>query len=359
MTALNLFSHTTHERLQDAFICYLVDCASQPDRDLQKCGLEFVRTLFQAGASDGTEGVPVLGPDGEPMDLYVGPCKVSGVCKPNCQRAKIDVDFQAKVDGKTVTFLIENKTDTEAHSDQLKRYLDFIIKEQKSDLIKPVYLKTGYVFSDERARVKCNKYSMFEAEDMKNFLDGQEATQKDEILRQYAEYLSDRIKTRDDNLEKWDLNQNPVQWEFMLKLRKTLEDAAGEWQCFIPKKLSGLLKDDDIWKEKRLVRKTEHGMWMQYCFLKHLHWRIDSGKSLRLRIEHCNAGLDFNEVQEEYRSRFKETLEKEGLYPGNLGGGPYVSTVGSIKTTKFQGMELSEFLERVKRVHIGFLERIS
>lgn len=363
MATPNIFSCVTSERLQDAFVCYLVACANQTtsDRDLQECGLEFVRTLFRAGASDKTAGVPLLGPDGK-MVSHDGQCKVSEVYDLKSQYNDIDVYFQAKVDGKTVTFLIENKTDTEAHSDQLKRYLDFVIKEQKSDLIKPVYFKTGYVFSDERAFVECNKYSVFEAKDMKKFLDCQEAKQKDEILRQYAEHLKNLIKTRDEDLTKWDLDH--VRWEFMLKLQEMLKDAAGEWQCFIFKKFSGLPKDDDIWKEKGLKRKNElGGMWMEYWFSKHLYWRIEKGQQLRLKIELCSTEWDYDEVQEEYRSRFEEVLLEKGV-SGKAGRwrGKYRFIVGNIQipvSNFLEGKAVSDFLDQVKQVHIGFLERIS
>ena len=163
----NLFDYATSELSQDAFICWLVACAAKATGDLQKCGLEFVRTLFRTGASNRTGGVPVLGPDGEPI-RHNGPCDVSDVSCPCSQYNKIDVYFQAKVDGKRVSFIIENKKDGSVHSDQLARYLKAAIRDEKEeDLIKPVYFKTGYVFSDEREAVERDKYSVFRAEDLK------------------------------------------------------------------------------------------------------------------------------------------------------------------------------------------------
>ena len=156
-----------------------------------------MRTLFQAGKSGRTGGVPMLGPDGELTAPYNGPCDVSDVSLPSPQYEGIDVYFQAKVDGKRVSFIIEDKKDGSVHSDQLARYLEFVIRdEEKKDLIKPVYFKTGYVFSDEREAVEKDKYSVFEAEDMARFLGGQDATRENEILRQYAEYLAAFMEPR-------------------------------------------------------------------------------------------------------------------------------------------------------------------
>ena len=362
MSTPNIFSYATKELSQDAFICWLVACASESTGHLQKCGLAFVRTLFQAGVSDGIEGVPVLGPDGE-MALHDGPCEVSDVCTPKLQHQKIDVYFQAKVDGKKVSFLIEDKINTRDHSNQLARYLDSISQDaEKEDLIKPVYFKTGYVFNDERCAVKKNKYFVFEAKDMKNFLDShQDAIRENEILRQYSEYLNDKIKKRAKALANWDLDQDYVQWEFMRKLHKVLRNADGEWQCFIPNKLSG--EPDWEWLWNGLGRSTNLGgsSWTQYWFSKYLYWRLDSWKPLRLMISLNNAGKSYDVVHE-YRNRFKEARQQEGLCAGKVQmrrGNE--CTVGSIDTANLKEMnvsEFSEFLDQVKQVHIGFLERI-
>ena len=246
----NLFDYATSELSQDAFICWLVACAAEATGDLQECGRAFVRALFRAGASDGIGGIPVLGPDGKPTTPYDGSCDVSDVSSPTPQYHRIDVYFQAKVDGKMVSFIIEDKTHTKYHSGQLARYIkDVSTDDEEEYLIKPIYFKTGYVFSDERDTVEKNNYSVFEAEDMKRFLDGQNATRENEILRQYAEYLACQMKTRADAHANWDLNQDHVQWEFMLKLRDRLGNMAGEWQPFIPAELSGSPPNSDwLWR---------------------------------------------------------------------------------------------------------------
>ena len=78
------------------------------------------------------------------------PSKVGQVlCEPEQQHGNIDVYFQAKVDGQIVSFIIENKRHTEMRGGQLERYLREVMKDSEpKDLIKAVYLKTGYVFDD-------------------------------------------------------------------------------------------------------------------------------------------------------------------------------------------------------------------
>ncbi len=355
----NLFNYATKELSQDAVICWLVACATEATGDLQKCGLEFVRTLFRAGKSDRTGGVPVLRYDGE-RDLHDGPCDVSDVSCPSPQYDRIDVYFQAKVDGKTVSFIIEDKKDGSTDSKQLAGHLEVVIgDEEKEDLIKPIYFKTGYVFSDEREAVEKDKYSVFEAEDMTSFLGSQDATRENEILRQYTEYLAAFMEPRIKAQQEWDLDQDHVQWEFMLKLRDRLRDVVGEWQSF----MSGF--PDWTWGGLgRDTNKGGGGSWTQYWFARHLFWRFDSWHPLRLMIDREQAGsVEGSDVMlYEYRNCFTKALQEGELSDGGIdvdNSRGNQCTVGSVEITNFQGMTESEFLDRIKQVHIRFLESIS
>ena len=367
MKGPNIFNYATTELSQDAVICWLVACAAEATGDLQECGRAFVRTLFRLGASD-----KILGPDGNRADSspYNGLCNVGDVINIRCQynitpNDRLDVYFQAEIDERKVTFIVENKKDGGADVGQLKRYLEAVIRdEEERNLIKPIFFKTGYMFSDERMDVERAKYSVFEAKDMKSFLDGQDVTRENEILRQYAEYLTCQIETRADAQARYEFGQDHVQWEFMRKLRDRLENAAGEWRPFIPTRLSGPPPNSD-WLWRSLGRGTNNSgsPWTQYWFAQHLFWRLDSGMPLRLMINIQNVGrtVERGEV-EGYRDRFEKALGEEGLDTGDIGlvmrSNAQECTIGSIKTTNFQGMTVSEFLERVTRVHIRFLDMI-
>lgn len=363
MSIPNIFKYATKELSQDAVICWLVACATEATGDLQKCGLEFVRTLFRAGKSR-TGGVPVLGSDGKLTAPHDGPCNVSDVSCPRPQYGRIDVYFQAKVDGNRVSFVIEDKKDGSTDSKQLAQHIKVVIKDKEEEnLIKPVYFKTGYMFSDEREAVEQNNYSMFKAEDMASFLGSQDVTQENEILRQYAEYLACQMKTRDDAQANWDLNQDHVQWKFMLKLRCRLRTEADKWQSFVPDELSGSpQKSIKLWHCLGRRRNSGGSPCTQYWFAKHLFWRLDSEKPLRLMIYLSNAEKSVEESEgmvHEYRDRFKEALQKEGLGAGcvRMRRGNEC-TIGSVETAKFQGMTVCEFLDKVTRVHISFLDMI-
>ena len=386
----NFFFSDAPESLQDAFIRWLVECATESTNPLHECGLAFVSELFRAGASAGTQDIPVLNHDGNPMDPpYNGPCNVTYVGNPCTQYNRIDVYFQAKVDGKVVSFIIEDKIDSLPGEGQLKKYLKSVIKDtfvltqldmwcakEEKDLIKPVYFKTGYVFSDERDAVEQDKYSVFKAEDMKKFLAGhQDAIRENQILCQYSEYLNKKIKSRDEALKNWKFEKDYVQWEFMLKLRQVLRNADDKWQDFVPNELSGepeLGEPDESgqrWKNGlgRGNHPKDPGSWTQYWFSEHLFWQFDwfperktpiLRPQLRLRIDRKKVGTSNDEIQE-YKNLFGQALKQEGLRTGNVGGDIIGSVEIANETAKFQERTVSEFLDRVTRVHIRFLESIS
>lgn len=360
MSTPNIFSYATKELSQDAFICWLVACAAEATSPLHECGLAFVRTLFRAGASDESAGIPVMDPNGNPIAPYNGSCEVSDVGNPCTQYNRIDVYFQARVDGQIVSFIIEDKIDGQPSKGQLKGYLDAVIQDpEEKDLIKPVYFKTGYVFSDEREAVEQNNYSVFEAEDMKNFLNcHQEVVRQNQILCHYAKYLNDKKRTRVEAFANWDLNQDYVQWEFMEKLRDVLRGAAGEWRFSVPRALPNF---QHAWRNILIRGKNRDGTpFTQYWFTDHLFWRLDAWRPLRLMYLD-NAGQNYNGIQETYRDYFNEALDQEGLPAGNarIVRRGRERTIGSINTENLQEMTVRKFLHRVKRVHIRFLESIS
>ena len=49
MRKANIFDYATKELSQDAFICWLVACASEDGRALQHCGQAFISALMNHG----------------------------------------------------------------------------------------------------------------------------------------------------------------------------------------------------------------------------------------------------------------------------------------------------------------------
>lgn len=124
MSAPNLFDFATSELSQDAFVCWLAawaDPAYQAaNGPLHAAGAAFVARLLEVGH---------------------GP-KVAEVRSVRVRRQWQDIDVLLVVNGDTA-IVVEDKTDTKDHSDQLRRYKAAVTTEFPADRIAAVYLKTG------------------------------------------------------------------------------------------------------------------------------------------------------------------------------------------------------------------------
>jgi hypothetical protein len=132
----NLFNFATSELSQDAFICWLVSWTKTGHKGsrLHDCGKDFIAFLYNLKHGENT----------------VSPKDIESVAEPEQQHEKIDVYFQATINQKVVSFIIEDKTHTTFHSDQLKRYLEKIQKDEiAEEEIVCIYFKTGCVWPEE------------------------------------------------------------------------------------------------------------------------------------------------------------------------------------------------------------------
>ena len=128
----NIFNYATKELSQDAVICWLLDWAGRKsgqdkeDEALRECGRRFVKALLdehRAGLDGAIEKVEILQQDHS-------------------------IDVLARINGRQV-LLIEDKTHTGDHSDQLKRYYEVVVEgktglgEVSEENLYPIFFKTG------------------------------------------------------------------------------------------------------------------------------------------------------------------------------------------------------------------------
>ena len=119
----NLFSFATSELSQDAFICWCLNWINYPNEELYPMAKDIFSKLLKEENLE-NEKVEILR-----------------------QYKKIDVLVILKNSKKA--FLIEDKTYTSEHSEQIKRYKETIKNDFKEEIndIKTVYFKTGFWFS--------------------------------------------------------------------------------------------------------------------------------------------------------------------------------------------------------------------
>lgn len=154
----SLFHYATKELSQDAFLCWLVaHLEYEAEPALQEAARGFVALLYG-------KAHPETNLAGARIRL------VPGSLRPQYKR--IDVYFQAEIDGRVVSFLIEDKVDSSEHGDQTTRYLDRVRGDDLAeDEVVAIYLKTGYLFDADHA-VAAKGYHLLDYQEFHDFLCG-------------------------------------------------------------------------------------------------------------------------------------------------------------------------------------------
>jgi hypothetical protein len=163
----NLFHYAASELSQDAFLAWLLAWSDQSNRDtdpaLHRLGVAFLSAIFTKC--------------GETLEL---PTTVQ------VQRQVGAVDVLALV-GDTYAIIIEDKTDTAEHSNQLARYFTEVQRRFPGRTVLPIYLKTGEqsVF----AAVARAGWRLFLRSDLLALLRTYNARVENDIVRDFREHL--------------------------------------------------------------------------------------------------------------------------------------------------------------------------
>lgn len=206
----NLFDFATSELSQDAFICWLASWADPAlkgkDEHLHKTATAFVDRLLEVGK---------------------GPC-VSSIRSIEARTKWKDIDVLLVVNGQAA-IIIEDKTDTEDHSNQLCRYKNAACEEFAAEAIAAVYLKTGNQAGYRRPTAA--GYGCFLRRDLLAVLDeGERAGVRNDIFADFHCRLRDieQLVQSFRTMPLRDWNDERRVWEgFFLALQEHLGDA--EW----------------------------------------------------------------------------------------------------------------------------------
>ncbi len=205
----NLFEFATKELSQDAFLCWLLAWAHpqhRADGVLHRTGRAFLDRLLAAGG---------IGTPGEITTLEVHP-----------QYKKIDVLVLVNDD---LALLIEDKTESFEHSDQLRRYLDTVNKDFPGRKVAAVFLKTGD--QCDYVTVRDKGYACFLRRDLLDVLEaGERAGIRNDVFADFLVYLrgiEEAVASfHHVPIAKWD---DARQWAgFYTALKEQLQ--AGRWK---------------------------------------------------------------------------------------------------------------------------------
>lgn len=236
MTRYSLFSFATSELSQDAFLCWLAGLADHDRADLRRLGGSFIAWLWERARGSKVE-----------------PEQVRLRERPKSQWKKIDITLEVVIDERECRFIIEDKTDTTQHGDQLKRYLE-IARADGRDVV-PIYFKTGYYFGSDRAATDAH-YAVVELRPWVEFLSAQ--TAQSDILDDYRAYVVNVLEKREQALARLSeasgfeaLTHDYIQYEFLEKLGNRCPEAVGGSAIHRGTNLGG-----SAWTHYRFVRST-------------------------------------------------------------------------------------------------------
>lgn len=165
----NLFSFATKELSQDAFLCWTINwmCEVPKGTSFYDMGKSVLSLFLGEHAFDEYEKVYVLR-----------------------QYKHIDVLVLFEHDNQHYGLIIEDKTNTSEHSNQIQKYFEAVISDAELNInaenLYVAYVKTGILY-DEDKRVKANIVTL---EQLLNVLQPYVESTQSQILSDYVEYLN-------------------------------------------------------------------------------------------------------------------------------------------------------------------------
>lgn len=174
----NLFHYATGELSQDAFLCWLFSYAIKGlncDENIRACAVDFLKAF-----------IPDLN---KAETIYLS-------CAPEKQVDKVDVLLTLNDKYKII---IEDKTYTSEHDDQLSRYRESIKTKYPDYTVVGVYYKTG--FQSNKKTIKDKNYIYFGLDKIYTILDKHINSINNDIFKDYYYYIEE-LKTEKDKFKK-------------------------------------------------------------------------------------------------------------------------------------------------------------
>lgn len=170
----NLFEYATSELSQDAFICWLASYAheeAEKDEALNECARKM-------------------------LEMFVKEFEGKNFKLLNVERQVDNVDVLLTVDCEGVIYkiIVEDKTYTSEHDNQLERYKKNLEDQHKADnfIIKGVYYKTG--FQSDLSSVEKSEYKVIKREEMLGLMKPYAEKTNNQIFINYYNYWNSKQK---------------------------------------------------------------------------------------------------------------------------------------------------------------------
>ena len=329
MQVPNLFDYAASELSQDAFICWLIKMNDCVGHELQSASKEFIALLCRIGSDDkNIEAIDIgklLKPKKYPEKQY--PLQQFGLKK----YGKMDIFFMAEVRNKSTSkmietcFIIEDKVHTHPHSEQLKKYVEYIQKIKPNYPIVKVYYKTGYIFDNDNIECKGRnsefEYGILDYIIINKYLlsiktnDSIFISYRDYIQRKFFNRYEEGLKAMNEPFWHLRLNNDFIQYEFLKQLSAVCQETIGTKTL-----VTGVSSGGDPWAHYRFIflkdvfgEKKDERVWYRIENRKN---KVTGKNSYCLSLRQYSDSLDKNQKKEKlerlekYKEIFKEVTGK-------------------------------------------------
>ena len=185
----NFFHFATGELSQDAFICWSLAWGQQSENNqMRRFGLSLLNAMLKK------------------HQYHVKDLDQIIIDSVETQVKSIDVLVEFRIDEQELELIIEDKTDTTMHSNQIKRYFEHRKMKSPSKVILGIYYKTGFIFDDEELKLKtlCEKNNPVKSFDkqailhwMSPYLDAVHS----DIFHDYCNYIKEKFDREQEVLQ--------------------------------------------------------------------------------------------------------------------------------------------------------------
>jgi hypothetical protein len=162
----SIFTYATKELSQDAFFCWLLEWAwnKYEGKDLNVVANELIKQIIGF--------------------------KINVDKKPLIKMQYKKIDFFVRLNDE-ITIIFEDKTRTEMHDEQLRKYKEIIENEYPNDELFFVYLKTDLLFPNEQEKVSNAGYKIIDIFSISDILN---INIKNDIYKDYYKFISEKAK---------------------------------------------------------------------------------------------------------------------------------------------------------------------
>jgi len=264
----NLFQYATKELSQDAMLCWMINWINYEGAPLEQLGKDM-------------------------LDLFLGQYKQERYFNVEVKRQYKKIDVLVLFND-NYALIIEDKTNTSEHGEQIAKYKELLQKEYPDRIIYTTYIKTGIIYDEDYMMMKKTN-NVITIDDLLPVLLNVSGLDRSEILHDYVQYLSKISKERkeiDELIKQGKLSEAFKsfygQFSFLNQVFSNRTKGTVLGEMYRDKDKNPIVYSDTIYA----AANNDGSPWTQYCFwgkvykeqlldekeieYHYLFWRIDS-----------------------------------------------------------------------------------